>query len=111
MTDNIAVEVMAQLTTLDPQLRARVMRLANMALDEAERTLVMGDPRSKQMVMRGFVQAVTKHLSHSEQNDEVEALRKEMETLRELVIGRVPGEIVVVNDEVEGGVEVDRPRT
>lgn len=106
-----AGDLLGQMASLDPEIRDRVRRLANLAMDQAEYVLKHGDPRSKQAIMRTFISSFAQHMKVEQVNEDIEEMKKAMVALRQEVLGRMPGQLVeaeVVGS--EGGVEVDRPR-
>lgn len=98
---------------LDETLRIRVIRMAHMALDEAEFMIKHGDPMMKGRVINQFLKTFSKYMEHKGSNDEIEQLRTMLEQLRVLVLNREPGELGIGNGEgdmVVDEVEVDGPR-
>lgn len=109
---NIA-DAIGQAIQLDDQLRSRVIRLANRAIDQAEFLMEHGDPRTQQMIIKTYLTSFNKYMEVRDENSEIVQLKRALEDLTALVRGRVPGELGTgMEDEVdgEGGGEVDRPR-
>ena len=110
----IDTELLASVAELDPNIRNRVLRLANRALDEAEFLMEHGDPRTKAMVIKEYLKIFGKHLETKKANDEVELLRQSLEHLRELVVSRtpglMPGDVVPDDEDIVATVVVDGPR-
>lgn len=105
-----AGDLLGQMASLDPEIRNRVKHLANLAMDEAEYIIKHGDPRSKQAIVRTFISSFAQHMKVETVNEEIEAMKGAMAKLREEVMGRVPGVLVDEAIELDGVVDVDRPR-
>lgn len=106
---DIAAELLASQAALDPTLRARVMRLANLSLDHAENMMLHGDPKTKSLIANTLLKAMTQEIKRSETNDEIETLKIALAALTDAVIGYVP-EILEIEAGDDDEVEVDSPR-
>lgn len=108
MPTDPSIELIADVASLDPLIRQRVLALADMALSEAEFTIRHGDPAMKASLIRTFMAAMAKHLQSKDANQEIEELRAQLEALKDAVMGRTPGMAPVaepVLDTVEPGVD------
>lgn len=86
----VDTELLASVAELDPNIRNRVLRLANKALDRAEFLMEHGDPKMQALVIREYLKIFGKHLETKKANDEVELLRQSLNELREAVMARTP---------------------
>lgn len=109
MPTDPSIELIADVASLDPLIRQRVLALADMALSEAEFTIRHGDPSMKASLIRTFMAAMAKHLQSKDANQEIEELRAQLEALKDAVMGRVPGthpnSTIQDEDIVEPGVD------
>lgn len=90
-------DMMATAASLDPNLRDRVIKLANQALDQAEFIMAHGDPKSKAAITREFLGVFKKHMETQGQNEEIEALKTGLRDLTAAVMNRVKVDGVVID--------------
>lgn len=97
---SLDTELLASVAELDPNIRARVLRMAHKALDKAEFLMEHGDPKTQQMIIREYLKIFGKHLETKKSNDEVELLREALNELREAVHTRTAGAIPATTQEL-----------
>lgn len=104
-------ELLAEASQLDPLIRQRVITLANMALDHAEHLIKFGDPNMKARLISSFLTSLSRHMKVREHNDELDTLRTELESLKQAVMSRMPGEsnLQVIDGGLTTDATVDRP--
>lgn len=108
-------DMIGQAFELDESLRDRVIKLAHMALNEAEMMIKHGDPAMKSRIINQFLRTFSKYMEQKGTNDEIEHIKGVLEDLRGAVMGRIPGELGVGDVDGEGmmsedEVEVDGPK-
>lgn len=82
-------DVAAQVVADDPQIRARMKRLVNMMLDSAERTMRLGSPQEKALLMRQVVPGLLRSMQGADVNASEAEERKRYERIMAFSRGEV----------------------
>jgi hypothetical protein len=99
----------AHAAELDPAIRDRVVRLANLALSEAEYLIQHGDPRLKASIISKFMTILAKEMNVKAQDEEMEAVKRSLADLRQAFMDRdgMVGEVDTSGGAVKDTPEVD----
>ena len=111
MATNNLSDVITQAAELDESIRKRVIRLAHKALDKTEFLLDHGDPRIQSQIIKQYLGTFNTYMETRNVDSEVEELRRMLENLQALVIGRKPGELTAGDGSIIDAelVEIDTP--
>lgn len=61
-------DVAAAIVANDPQIRQRMKKIVNSLLDDAERTIAIGDPRDKAQLMKQVMPALLRSMQGADAN-------------------------------------------
>lgn len=85
MTTPTEVAAMAAVVADDDRLRQRIVKLVDLALDEAENILKNGVPAHKGPIIRALTTAMAARLKTEEANQEIEELRGQIKELNQAI--------------------------
>lgn len=108
MDEGVVESLVATATELDPRIRARVLRLANAALDQAEHIMLYGDPKAQSALIRNFLTILSRQLQVQNQNSEMEFLKSQLAELISEVRGYQTADNI---KDVNNDAELDKPPT